>query len=205
MSIGYILRSPIRWMRSLYDWTLKWSKTDQAPRALFLIAFAESSFFPIPPDVLLIPMVVADVKRWWKNALICTVGSLLGAVLGYYIGFALFETVGKWIVETYDLQEAMNSLAVSYSNNAFLAVFTAAFTPIPYKIITISAGLFKVPLVAVLLASAVGRAGRFFAVAGLLKLFGKKIADSVEKYFDIISILFLVLLIGGFYVVKYAF
>lgn len=192
-------------MRSLYDWTLKWSKTDQAPRALFLIAFAESSFFPIPPDVLLIPMVVADVKRWWKNALICTVGSLLGAVLGYYIGFALFETVGKWIVETYDLQEAMNSLAVSYSNNAFLAVFTAAFTPIPYKIITISAGLFKVPLVAVLLASAVGRAGRFFAVAGLLKLFGKKIADSVEKYFDIISILFLVLLIGGFYVVKYAF
>lgn len=192
-------------MRSLYDWTLKWSKTDQAPRALFLIAFAESSFFPIPPDVLLIPMVVADVKQWWKNALICTIGSLLGAILGYYIGFALFESVGRWIVETYNLQEAMNSLAVSYTDNAFFAVFTAAFTPIPYKIITISAGLFKVPLASVLLASAVGRAGRFFAVAGLLKLFGKKIADSVEKYFDLFSILFLVLLIGGFYVIKYVF
>jgi Predicted membrane protein len=199
----YILKAPLRWIRQLYDWTLHWAKTKQAPYALFLIAFIESSFFPIPPDVLLIAMVVANRKSWLRNAAICTLGSVLGALLGYFIGWSLFETVGKFIVQTYNMEPVVKMLGQKYAENAFLVVFTAAFTPIPYKAITITAGLFKISLVTLVVASIVGRAGRFFLVAGALRVFGKKISDSIEKYFDIFSIVFLVLIVGGFLALKY--
>jgi len=195
--------APIRWMRRLYDWTLHWSKTRQAPYALFGIAFAESSFFPIPPDVLLIPMVVADKKSWIRQAAICTAGSVCGAFLGYFIGWSLFETVGKAIVEMYHFEEVMKLVGQKYAENAFLTVFTAAFTPIPYKVITIAGGLFQISLSVLFIASALGRGARFFLVAGALRIFGERIEKTIEKYFDLFSIVFIVLLIGGFIVLRH--
>src|SRR3989344_2801672 len=151
--------------RKLYDWTLKWSKTKYANLSLFFLAFAESSFFPIPHDVLLIAMTVANRFKWWIFATITTAGSVLGGIFGYYIGVAFFETVGKTIIEFYHLQEFVGIVGDKYSENSFLAVFTAAFTPIPYKVFTISGGVFRIPLQDLIIASILGRGGRFFMVA----------------------------------------
>jgi membrane protein YqaA with SNARE-associated domain len=148
-------------------------------------------------------MVISDAKKWLVNALICTAGSVCGALLGYLIGWGLYETMGKFIVESYHMQDVIALVGRKYTENAFLTVFTAAFTPIPYKAITITAGLFKIPLSTLVIASIIGRAGRFYLVAGALRIFGKKIADSIEKYFDIFSIIFVGLLIGGFLILKY--
>ena len=197
-----ILKAPIRFFKLLYGWTVHWARSPHAPWALFGIAFIESSFFPIPPDVLLIAMVLAERKKWIRNAVICTTGSVLGALFGYFIGWSLYESVGKLIVNTYHLQPTMELVGRKYAENAFLTVFTAAFTPIPYKIITIAAGLFKISLVTLVIASVIGRAGRFFIVAGALRIFGAKIEKSIEKYFDIFSIIFILLLIGGFFAIK---
>ncbi|OGX35664.1 MAG: hypothetical protein A3I43_03935 [Omnitrophica WOR_2 bacterium RIFCSPLOWO2_02_FULL_50_19] len=191
--------------KKLYDWTLLRARTKNASYALFGIAFIESSFFPVPPDVLLIAMVVADRMKWLRYALICTAGSVLGALLGYFIGWGLYETVGKLIVDTYNLHAVVELIGRKYSENAFMTVFTAAFTPIPYKAITITAGLFKISLPVLIAASIIGRAGRFFIVAGVLRIFGKTIADSIEKYFNILSIAFVLLGIIGFILLKYAF
>ena len=190
-------------LKKLYDWTLHLARKKHASSALFGVAFIESSFFPVPPDVLLIAMVVADKMKWIRYALICTVGSVLGALFGYFIGWGLYETVGKLIVNTYNLQEVVELIGRKYSENAFMTVFTAAFTPIPYKAITITAGLFKISLPVLITASIIGRAGRFFIVAGVLRIFGKKIADSIEKYFNILSIAFVLLGIIGFVLLKY--
>ena len=188
--------------KNLYTWTVHWAKTPQAPYALFGIAFIESSFFPIPPDVLLITMVVASRKNWLRNASICTVGSVVGALFGYCIGWSLYETIGKAIVHTYHLQPMMDLVGRKYAENAFLTIFTAAFTPIPYKVITIAAGLFRISIVTLVVASIIGRAGRFFLVAGALRIFGERIEKAIEKYFDLFSILFLLLLVGGFLAFK---
>jgi len=201
----YIFKSPLRFLKKLYNWTMHWAQTKPAPYALFGIAFVESSFFPIPPDVLLIAMVISDKKKWIRFATICTIGSVMGALFGYFIGWGLYETVGKMIVDTYKLQNIVTLIGQKYQENAFFTIFTAAFTPIPYKAITITAGLFKISLSMLIFASIIGRAGRFFLVAGSLRIFGKKIADSIEKYFDIFSIVFVVLLVGGFLLLKLAF
>ncbi len=199
----YILKSPLRWFRKMYAWTIHWSKKKEAPYALFGIAFIESSFFPVPPDVLLIAMTLGNRKKWFVYAAICTLGSVLGALLGYFIGWGLFETVGKLIVSTYHLEEVIQIVGRKYQENAFLTIFTAAFTPIPYKAITITAGLFKISLGILVVASIIGRAGRFFLVAGSLRIFGKKIEDSIEKYFDIFSLVLVGLFILGILALKY--
>jgi membrane protein YqaA with SNARE-associated domain len=201
--IVYYLHWPTRTMYRLYRWTIKWAQTGYARVALFLVALTESSFFPIPPDVLLIAMTVADRFKWWIYATIATVGSVLGAVLGYYIGYALYGSVGQAIVDFYGLQEYFSTVQARYENNVTLAVFAAAFTPIPFKVFTIAGGVFSVSLPAMILGALLGRAGRFFAVAFALRIFGKAIADSIERYFNILSILFLVLLVGGFVAVRY--
>jgi len=194
---------PVRSFRRLYDWTMAWSKSPKAPWALFIIAFCESSFFPIPPDVLLIAMVASDNYKWFRNALICTVGSIVGALLGYFIGWGLYESIGKPIIDFYNFQPQMNLIGEKFAANAFLAIFIAAFTPIPYKVITISAGLFGLPLYILVIASIIGRGARFFLVAGLIRIFGTRITTLIEKYFDWFSIGFVVLLVGGFLVIKY--
>jgi membrane protein YqaA with SNARE-associated domain len=189
-------------MRSLYDWTLHWSKTKKSSYALFGIAFIESSFFPVPPDILLIPLVVADSKNWWKKALICTAGSVCGALLGYAVGKIFYDTIGVAVVNFYNLQHAVAIVGEKYANNAFLSIFIGAFTPIPYKAMTITAGIFDISLPVLVIASIFGRGGRFFIVSAALKFFGAKIQDTIEKYFNILSIIFLVLFVVGFWVLK---
>ena len=202
-SLGQIISWPTRTMYRLYKWTILWAQTGYAKLALFLVALTESSFFPIPPDVLLIAMTVADRFRWWLYASIATVGSVLGAALGYYIGYALFGSVGQAIVDFYGLQEYFSVVQDRYEQNVVLAVFAAAFTPIPFKVFTLAGGVFAVSLPHMLFGALLGRAGRFFAVALALRIFGQVIADSIERYFNILSILFIVLLVGGFVVVRY--
>lgn len=198
-----IILIPSKGMRKLYDWTLHWGKTRHAKFALFGLSFAESSFFPIPPDVLLIAMTVAHKLHWWIFAAISTIGSVTGALFGYWIGFALFETLGQPIIEIYHLQGAFNIVGDKYSQNAFLAVFTAAFTPIPFKVFTIAGGVFQISIPELIVGSILGRAGRFFTVAGALRVFGRRISDTIEKYFDIFSLGFMALLIGGFVILRF--
>lgn len=197
-----ILRQPLVWFRKIYDWTIHWSRTKQATKALFAVAFVESSFFPVPPDVLLIAMVGAHPKNWLRDATICTAGSVLGALLGYLIGWGFYETAGKFIINAYHMEAVVELIGRKYAENAFLTVFTAAFTPIPYKAITITAGIFRIPLPVLVIASIIGRAGRFFLVASALRIFGKKLQDKIEKYFDIFSVIFVLLLIAGFLLLK---
>lgn len=198
-----ILLLPSKTMRKLYDWTLNWSRTRHAKIALFFLAFTESSFFPIPPDVLLIAMTVAHRFKWWLYAMLATAGSVLGGIAGYYIGVTLFASVGKSIIEFYHFEKAFEAVAQRYEQNALITVFTAAFTPIPYKVFTIAGGVFRIPLEELIIGSLLGRAGRFFAVAGALRIFGKGIANVIEKYFDALSFLFMALLIGGFLIIKF--
>ena len=197
-----IFEYPMNFIRKCYDWTINWSKTKYASWALFLIAFAESSFFPVPPDVLLIPMAIAERKKWFQIALICSVGSILGALLGYFIGYQFYELIGQKIVDLYNLQGAVDIVSAKYHEHAFLAIFTAAFTPIPFKVFTIVAGLVKIPVMVLIVASAIGRSARFFIVAILIRIFGEKIQYFIEKYFNLLTIIFVVLLIGGFCCVK---
>jgi membrane protein YqaA with SNARE-associated domain len=200
-----IVSYPFVLMRRLYDWTVGWADKKSSDYALFAIAFMESSFFPVPPDVLLIPLVASQPKKWWKKALVCTLGSVCGAFLGYAIGYLFYEAAGLAIVNFYDLHEAVKIVGEKYSQNAFLTIFAGAFTPIPYKAMTISAGIFKISLLTLFTASLIGRAMRFFLVAAALRLFGDKIKNVIERYFNILSIIFFVLLVGGFIAFKYMF
>lgn len=197
--------NPFRWVRALYDWVLHWAETPYGPVALFILAFAESSFFPIPPDVLLIALALSIPKKSFKFATICLVGSLSGAFLGYYIGWGLYQTVGVKIIHFYDIVDQFNRVGQMYNNNAFMAIAISGFTPIPYKVFTIAAGVFNVNLIILFFASLVGRAGRFFLVGALIWKFGKPVKEFIDKYFNILTIVFTVLLVGGFILIKYLF
>jgi len=200
--LAAIVLFPSRQLRRLYDWTAHWAHTRYATPSLFVLAFAESSFFPVPPDVLLIAMTVVNRWRWWMFASLCMVGSVAGGLFGYFIGVALYDTVGRQIVAFYHLEAFFDVVQSSYGANAFLAVLTAAFTPIPYKVFTIAGGVFQVSVFEFVAGSIIGRGGRFFMVAALLRLFGTHISRAIEKYFDILSLAFMVLLIGGFVVLR---
>lgn len=187
----------------MYRWVVGWSEGKNAERALGGIAFAESSVFPIPPDPLLIAMTTVQPKKYLRFAAICTIASVLGGALGYFIGVGLFETVGRWVIDTYSLHSEFEIIGQRYSENAFLAIFTAAFTPIPYKLIAISAGVFHVNLLVFIIASIIGRGGRFFAVALAMHHFGKRYKDTIEKYIDLLSLAFTALVILGFVAIRY--
>lgn len=190
-------------MRRLYDWVIHWSSTPHAVSALFLTAFAESSFFPIPPDVLLIAMVIAvPVNAMWY-AFVCSMGSVLGGMAGYLIGWGIWELVDRFFIGYIFSQEVFDRVVRAYQENAFITVLTAAFTPIPYKVITIAAGVSKISFLTLVTASLIGRSSRFFIVAGLLYYFGPPVKEKIEKYFDWFALAFFALLIAGFLVVKY--
>jgi len=190
-------------IRRLYDWTIQWAERPHSTWALFILAFCESSFFPIPPDVLLIALAVALPSKSFKYALICSAGSIIGGCFGYFIGYQFFEYVGRPIISFYNITELFDAVSTQYKNNAFAAIAVAGFTPIPYKVFTISAGVCKVNIFTLILASALSRSARFFMVAGLFYLFGPKIKTFIEKYFNILSIIFVILLISGFVAIKY--
>ena len=192
-------------IKKLYDWVLHWAETPYGIPALFLLSFSESSFFPVPPDVLLIALAISIPKKSFKFAMICTMGSVLGGVLGYGIGLYGYEMVGKPIVDFYHGQEIMNMIKLQYEQHGFVGILIAAITPIPYKVFTIASGVFEFDFLSFLTASIIGRSTRFFVVAGLIWKFGPSIKNFIDKYFNVLCIAFMVLLIGGFFIIKYVF
>jgi len=198
------LKKIFDYLRRLKAWVEGYADKPHAEWALFAIAFMESSFFPIPPDVLLIAMAVIVPTKAFRYALICTTGSVLGGIFGYFIGWAFFETIGQPILQFYGAMGHYETVRQLYSEHAFWAIFTAAFTPIPYKVFTIAAGTFEISLATLVAASLLGRAGRFFIVAALFYFFGAPIKKFIDKYFEILTVIFLVLLVGGFVVIRFA-
>jgi membrane protein YqaA with SNARE-associated domain len=190
-------------LRRLYDWVLHWAETPYGTWALFLLAFCESSFFPIPPDILLIALAVAAPKKSFRYALVCSVGSVLGGCFGYLIGWRFMETIGNKIILFYDFGDKFNYIKYLYQSYDAWAVGVAGFTPIPYKVFTISAGAFRINFPVFFFASLVSRSARFFLVGGLIYRFGPRIQAFIERYFNILAIAFTVLLIAGFFAIKY--
>ncbi len=191
-------------LRRLYDWTIHWAKTPYAAWALFVLAFAEASFFPIPPDVLLIAMALAAPSKSFRYAAICLAGSVLGGCLGYAIGLFFFDQVAEPILSFYGYLDRFHQLSVRFGQHGFLFIFIAALTPIPYKVFTITAGFCHadVPLRVLIAASVVGRGLRFFAVGALFMLFGRPIKRFIDRYFNLLTVTFVVLLVLGFLCVR---
>ncbi|UCH10314.1 MAG: DedA family protein, partial [Fidelibacterota bacterium] len=190
-------------LRRLYDWVLHWAETPYGVPALLVLAFAESSFFPVPPDVLLIALAVSIPSRSFWYALLCAIGSISGAYLGYTIGYFGWEAIGKPLVDFYHGQETMEWIRGQYELYGFWGVFVAALTPIPYKVFTIASGLFNFNLGTFTVASILGRGLRFFSVATLIYFFGPPIKTLIERRFNLMAIIFAVLLVGGFVAIKY--
>ena len=189
-------------VRRLYDWVLSWADTPYGTPALAVLSFTESSFFPIPPDVLQIALSVSKPKRSFYYATVNVVASVLGAMLGYFIGYVLWATVSDFFFSYIFSRDTFEYVHGKYLENAFLAILVAAFTPIPYKVFTIAAGVFSIPFPLLIGASILGRGMRFYLVAALIWLFGPSVQKLIEKYFELFTLLFCVLLIGGFLVIK---
>ena len=197
--------------RFLYDWVLSWAHSPFGERALFVLALAESSFFPVPPDVLLIALVLGKRETWLRLAILCSIASVIGGLAGYAIGHFLwysgdsyssialffFNNIPGFTIESF------NAVSKLYDVYSFWIVFTAGFTPIPYKIITITAGVANINVSIFIVTSVISRSLRFFLVAWLIFKFGESINAFINKWFNVLSIAFVVLLIGGFYVLKY--
>ena len=190
--------------RRLYNWTVGWADRPGGAWALFAIAFVESSFFPIPPDVLLLALCVGAATKSFRFALICSVGSVLGGMFGYLLGYAAWNAVEGIFIPYVFSQALFDQVQGLYQQNAFLAVLTAAFTPIPYKVFTVAAGVFEVNFLTLVSASVVGRSARFFLVAAILYYFGPPVKRLIEKHFDRFAWALLVLGVGGFLALKLA-
>lgn len=202
----------MKFIRKIYDWVLHWADTPYGPAALFILAFAEASFFPIPPDALLIALALGAQKKSFRFALNASIASVMGALLGYAIGHY------AW----WGINDSFSPLAMFFFNNIpgfteqlffnvkslydewnFWIIFTAGFTPIPYKVFTVSAGAFEINLVMFVIASLISRSARFFLVAYLIYRFGPQIRDFIDKYFNLLAVAFTILLIGGFVLIRY--
>jgi len=192
-------------MKRLYLWVLHWAETPYGTPALFGLSFAESSFFPIPPDVLQIALSVSKPRRSFYYALISGLGSVAGAILGWFIGYALWSSVDQFFYDYIPqcTPENFEKVRLKYEEYGFLAIFGAAFTPIPFKVFTISAGMFSISIWVLIAASFVGRFARFFAVAVCIFFFGPGIKSLIEKYFGWATLLFFVMLVGGFVVIEF--
>ncbi len=190
-------------IHSVYDYMLKLSASKNAMFFLFLVAFAESSFFPIPPDIMLIPMVLAMPKNAFKIAGLATVASVIGGYLGYIIGAGFFELIAEPILNMYNAMDKFKEFETYYHEYGAWIVFGAGITPFPYKIITIASGAVHLNLIVFTIASVLARGIRFYIVAWLLKKYGEPMKIFIEKNLGWLSILFLILLFGGFYLIKY--
>lgn len=212
-----LLRYPLELSRRLYDWVLSFAESRYSRTALFSLAVAEASFFPVPPDALLIALCMGAHKRWFSFALICSIGSVTGGLIGYFIGYAAFDMIGKLILSfiaslgDQNPDDLLNTAQYWFTEKEVWgqkvggwAVGVAGFTPIPYKVFTIAAGFFKMNLAVFLIASAISRSLRFFAVAGIVgtlyEKYGRKISDFIDKYFNLLAVLFVALLVAGFLV-----
>ncbi|MGY8788254.1 MAG: YqaA family protein [Fidelibacterota bacterium] len=199
-------------IRKVYDWVLKWSESKYGAVALFVMSFAEASFFPIPPDVLLIALALGARSRALKFGILCSVGSVLGAMFGFGIGYFLWwENVGEFS----SLAQSFFNIIPGFTRDIFYSIqnkfdiwnfwiiFTAGFTPIPFKIFTISAGAFNINFLLFIVASTISRTARFLLVSGLIWKFGEPIRGFIENHFNILALLFTIFLIGGFLLIKY--
>lgn len=200
------------WIRKLYDWVLSWAESKYGAAALFVLAFAEASFFPVPPDALLIALVLGARKKAFRFAAICTAGSVTGALLGYSLGHFLwwnsdgsFSGLANFFFASIPgfTESLFYRVKEMYDSWNFWIIFTAGFTPIPYKVFTVTGGAFQINLGLFVAASIISRAARFFLVAALIWKFGEQIKGFIDKYFNLLAIAFTVLLIGGFVVIKY--
>lgn len=187
--------------RSLYNWCLKQAEGKHAEKVLFGVAFAESSVFPLPPDILLLPMALAQRLKAYRYALVCTIGSVLGGLLGYAIGALLLATVGQWIINTYHLQAAFERFHEEFAKWGVLIILAKGLTPIPFKLVTIASGAAALNLPAFIAASIVTRGFRFFLVAFLVRRYGEPIRNFIEKYLNWVACGVLALIVVGFWVV----
>ena len=190
-------------LHRLYDWTLHWAAHKRARVALFGVSFVESSVFPIPPDILLIPMVLADRRNAFWIATICTIASVLGGAAGYAIGLLLFDSVGQAVLDFYGYAAKFTEFSQLYNEWGWMIVAGAGFTPFPYKVITIASGVTQMDFAVFMIASVLSRGARFYLVAAMLWYFGPPIQRVIEKHLGLLTILFFVLLVGGFVALKY--
>lgn len=189
-------------IKAVYNWTIKLSATRYALWALAIVAFAESSFFPIPPDILLIPLIIAKPKNAYLIAFIAMVASVFGGGLGYYIGLKLYETVGIIIINFYHAQQLFLDFQTQFNKYGAAAVLFAGVTPFPYKIITISSGIAGMSIYQFFIFSTIARGARFFIIAILLRLYGEPIRNFIERHLNLLFIVFMVLLVLGFLLIK---
>lgn len=190
-------------LKRLYDWVLTWAHHRYAGLALFLLAFAESSIFPIPPDVLLIALALGIPTRAFRLAAITTLGSVLGGLAGYAIGYGFMASLGQWILDVYNFHAQFDRIRALYLEYDIWAVAIAGFTPIPYKVFTIAAGAFEMDVWRFTLASLVSRGARFFLLAWLIHHYGIAIKGFIDRYFNLLTLLFMALLVGFFVLVAF--
>ncbi|MBL8667541.1 MAG: DedA family protein [Rhodospirillales bacterium] len=190
-------------LRRLYDRVMQLAEGPQAEKWLAVISFSESSFFPIPPDVMIVPMVLARPERAWRIAAICTIASVLGGFFGYAIGYFLYEAVGRPIVDFYGYQAAFEKFHHQFQEWGLWIILIKGMTPIPYKIVTIASGVAHFDLAVFAAASLATRAARFFLVAALLKAFGPPLRTFIERYLTLVTTALLLAIVGGFVALKY--
>lgn len=190
-------------IRALYDWTMRLAAKPRATYALGTVSFAESSFFPIPPDALLIPMVISDRRRAWWLAFVCTATSVLGAIAGYFIGAFLFEELARPILAFYGYADEFADFAVTYNEwGAWIVLVAGGLTPFPFKVVTIASGATGLNLAIFVLSSIVARAVRFYTVAGLLYWFGPPVRDFIERRLTLVFTLGCLAVVGGFAAIR---
>ena len=193
----------MNFLKKTYNWTLEKAQHKNAKWYLSLISFAESSFFPIPPDILLIPMALASKARALFYAFMCTLFSVLGGILGYAIGYFFYNSVGIYIVDFYHLENSFNIFESYYKEFGILIVLGAGITPFPYKFITIASGVFGLNIFLFIIFSIIGRGLRFYLIAILLYFFGEKIKLIIDKYFNFLTIVFFILLVGSVFIIRF--
>ncbi|MGA0925016.1 MAG: YqaA family protein [Lutimaribacter sp.] len=189
-------------LRALYDWTMAQATHPRALWILAFVAFVESSVFPIPPDVLMIPMILARPKQAWLIALVALVASVAGGIFGYVIGAFAFDQIGAPMLEAMGKGAAMEAFNTRFNDFGFWPVLIAGITPFPYKVITIMSGWTGLPLGTFIVTSIIARGVRFFLIAALLYKFGAPVRDFIERRLGLVFIIFVVLLLGGFYLIK---
>ena len=193
----------MNFLKKTYNWTLEKAQHKNAKLYLSLISFAEGSFFPIPPDILLIPMALASKARALFYAFMCTLFSVLGGILGYAIGYFFYNSVGIYIVDFYHLENSFNIFESYYKEFGILIVLGAGITPFPYKFITIASGVFGLNIFLFIIFSIIGRGLRFYLIAILLYFFGEKIKLIIDKYFNFLTIVFFILLVGSVFIIRF--
>lgn len=191
-------------LRRLYNWTMRLAEHPRSEWALASVSFAESSFFPIPPDVILVPMIMADRTKTLRYGIICTISSLLGGIVGYVIGMFLLDTIGHWIINLYGLQETFEAARLKFNEWGWLMVLLGGgFTPIPYKVITILSGVTQLNFLVFVLVGAFARSTRFLITCGLLYWLGPRAKQLIEKRLGLMFILLVVIVVGGLYLAKF--